>query len=590
VAAALVLLRLAANPRRCDLAELGALLRSPHWSAAIGEADGRARLEAAMRRHLPPLIGVPRLLTFARRLESRGIRLPRTLSHLEALLAAVQADGRRRLPSAWGAALGALLAAAGWPGERGLSSREWQAREAFRETLDGLATLDAMLGKIALAEACRQLARLCRERVFQAENAGPVTVEVMGPLEAAGLEFDALWVLGMNDDVWPPPPRPNPLLPAELQRRAKSANASAEVQVEFARSVHARLLAAAPQVVFSWAEGEGDRQLRPSPLLAGLPALAEPPAPVAPVYAGLAGMGALERLDDHRAPPVAEGEPVRGGTGLLRAQALCPAWAFYRYRLGAQALEEPAEGLDGLDRGTLLHRVMEKFFAGKTQAGLLAMTAVARREAVAGAVAAALAAFSAEREEALPPRFAALEQGRLEVLLGQWLELELARPAPFAVVACEQELNVVIEGLAVRLQVDRIDALPDGRRLILDYKTGGDPRTHAWEGERIAEPQLPVYAAYGGEAPAGVAFARVRTGDCGFVGLAEADGVAPGVKAAEDWGAILEQWRAAIAAIAREIREGHAPVSFAREEDLRHCDVLPLLRLPEAQAQREASA
>jgi len=36
----------------------------------------------------------------------------------------------------------------------------------------------------------------------------------------------------MNDDLWPPPPRPNPLLPAELLRAAGAAHASVEVELE----------------------------------------------------------------------------------------------------------------------------------------------------------------------------------------------------------------------------------------------------------------------------------------------------------------------------------------------------------------------
>lgn len=587
VAVALQLLRVAATPRRCEQADFSALLLGPYWSAFESEAEGRARLDAAMRRHLPPMVAVPRLSTFARRFESRGLSIGRTLRHLDALAAI---DGQRpRRPSDWGAALAELLAQAGWPGERGLSSHEWQARAAFIETLASMGGLDAMLGKVGLAEACRQLTRLCRERVFQPETEGVAAIEVMGPLEAAGLEFDALWVLGMNDDAWPPPPRPNPLLPADLQRRAKSSNASSEVQLEFARSVHARLRVAAPEVVFSWAMAEGDRQLRMSPLIAGLPALAHPPLPVASLIGAQVGRGALERIDDHQAPPVAEGERVAGGTALLRAQALCPAWAFWRYRLGAKPLDEPVEGLDAMGRGTLLHRVMERFFAGQSQAALQAMSEPERREAVRAAVSSALASFNAEREEPLPPRFMALEQARLEGLLAQWLELELARPVPFAVAACEQSAAVEIEGIAVSLKVDRIDALEDGRRVILDYKTGGDLKTKLWEGSRIAEPQLPVYATYAGEAPTAVAFAQVRTGECAFVGLGEEGGFAPGIKAVEDWPAVLVRWREAIAAVAREIREGHAPVSFAREDDLRYCDVLPLLRLPEVKSQRELS-
>jgi exodeoxyribonuclease-5 len=84
-------------------------------------------------------------------------------------------------------------------------------------------------------------------------------------------------------------------------------------------------------------------------------------------------------------------------------------------------------------------------------------------------------------------------------------------------------------------------------------------------------------------------FAKVRADDCAFVGLGAEAGLVDGVKAAADWAATLAQWRAAIAAIAGEVCDGHAAVSFASEDDLKYCDVLPLLRLPEVKSQREES-
>ena len=102
-----------------------------------------------------------------------------------------------------------------------------------------------------------------------------------------------------------------------------------------------RLLTAAPAITFSWRRQDGARFLRPSPLIADLPVAPEaaplPPAPLPPP---------LEALIDTRGPAVPPGEKVSGGTGLLKAQAICPAWGFYQYRLGAQALREPVEGQD----------------------------------------------------------------------------------------------------------------------------------------------------------------------------------------------------------------------------------------------------
>jgi exodeoxyribonuclease-5 len=603
VKTALELLAIVTARGRVEQARLGELLRGPCWSA-MAEGDARHRLEARMREKLSPEITPGRLIRFARREQEKdaGLSLPRLLQHLEALHS--WSAPARLLPSRWAQRFGELLGAAGWPGDRPLSSREWQARRAFAEALESLGELDAVLGKLGAGETVMRLRRLCGERIFQAEGGAAPAVRVLGVLEAAAEPLDGLWVMGMNEQTWPPPPRPNPLLPADLQRRAGTPNASAEVQVEFARLVQRRLLRGAPQVVFSHATAAEGREQRPSPLLAGLPpiALAAPSEPLV----GLAGTGVLESLADSRAPAVGPGEKVAGGTGLLRAQAICPAWAFYQYRLGARALDEPVEGLDAMGRGTLLHAVLERFWAGRGSADLLAMDAAARAAAIAAAVVAGVADFDARREDPLPPRFLVLESERLQRLVAQWLEFEAGRPAPFRVVACEREIVLEIEGIAVRLVIDRIDALADGRLLILDYKTG-QVSAASWSDARIAEPQLPIYAALaagdelGGEV-CGAAFARVRLDECGFVGIAAEGGLLTKVAGIGDdaarklfpgissWPEVLAHWRASIAAIAREVGAGEAAVRFADEKDLAWCEVSPLLRLAERGEQLEGAA
>ena len=588
VATALRLLAIAAQPRRIAAADFGAMLCGPYWSASESEADGRVRLDALLRERMPPELNLPGVLRTARRARDRGLRIGRCIAHLEKLL---EISGSPRRPSQWAMALIELLDAAGWPGERGLSSHEWQAKEALLDTLTALDGLDAVTGKVGLAEVVRLVARQCRERVFQPETEGTPQIEVLGPLEAAGAEFDALWVLGMNDDIWPPVPRPNSLLPAELQRRARSTHASAEVELEFAQAVQNRLLRSAPEVVFSYARAEGDRPLRPSPLLAGLPAAANLSASVPTLAASFVGSGRIEALDDHLAPPVPEGGAISGGTGLLRAQALCPAWAFYQYRLGARALAEPVEGLDAAERGTLLHRAMEHLWRGRDSKTMRDLGEAGRRQAAHDAAAAAIEQFAERREAPLPPRYAALEREHLAGLLVEWLAVELRREAPFRVVGSEQHRRIEIEGLAIEVALDRLDEFnegDDGRRLLIDYKTGSQLKVSAWDGERIAEPQLPVYATWAlDEAPDGIAFARVRPGECGFVGIGAIGTMAlvDGVKAVEDWPATLARWREAIAAVAREIRAGEAGVRVADEKDLRYCEVLPLLRLPEREEQ-----
>jgi exodeoxyribonuclease-5 len=98
-----------------------------------------------------------------------------------------------------------------------------------------------------------------------------------------------------------------------------------------------------------------------------------------------------------------------------------------------------------------------------------------------------------------------------------------------------------------------------------------------------------------------VAFAKVVFDDACFAGIADADGLLPRVPGVDskdgrktfaidrfaDWRAVLEHWRSSLRSIAREVKAGDAAVRFAAEQDLKYCDVLPLLRLPERQAQWE---
>ena len=599
VQAALELLALAAGGK-FEQSRVAALLNSPCWSAGVSEADGRARLDATMAAELPFFIRIPALLRLAQRLAETGVALcPQTLADLAALQAAAEASGKRRqAASDWAALFGDWLTLAGWPGERVLSSDEFQARRAFLETLDSLAALDGVLGPVSQQEAWRRLSQLCRQRVFQPETRGTPAIQVLGTLESAGLNFDALWVMGVSDDVWPPAPRPNPLLPAALLRSQQVAHASAEVELDFAKRVQARLLRAAPQLIFSHACADGARLLRVSPLLATLPfsqGVVLPPSGLAWQMATAAD-AAIETLVDALAPPVADGERVSGGTWLLRAQAICPAWGYFEFRLGAKAIEQAVEGLDPRARGTLVHGALEAFWRMAVDSATLhAYSDSVLPEAISEAVAQALSAFEQQRQQLLPARFRQLEAGRLERLLATWLDLEKKRTVKFSVIACEAEAVVEIENIRVRMFVDRIDQLADGRRVIIDYKTGAVIDTKNWASPRITEPQLPIYASIAASEPvAAVVFAKVLADKPVFSGVAEAGDLLPGVRALgdarekcfdpglfPDWPAVIAHWHERLHAIAREVREGVAGVMVSDEKALAYCPVLPLLRLAE---------
>ncbi len=587
VSTALNLLRLACNPRVTLQADTSAVLLNVYWGA-WHERDLRAQLDAQMRKTCVRSISLERLTQLAEQHAENSV----LLQNLQALLA-FQNDLRTRLPSAWILGFETLLQKIDWANARPLSSHEYQAQRAWEKMLQQFAALDAICGNISGLEAVRQLRQLCTQQLHQPESKSAKRIQVLGMLEQPAHALDGVWVIGMNDLHWPPPPRPNPLLPYTLQRAEKMPGADSAAQSKFAELIFKRLKHCAKQVVFSYAHRDGDRELRASPLLIGLPQVSNI-ARIQTLAEQMALPKTLQALDDRIAPPVLSEEKVRGGTKLLEAQAICPAWAFYQYRLGAHKLEEPSDGLDQMLRGSLVHAVLQHFWQAHPDAAVLKNADLP--DLITNAVNAALGQNPDLMR--LPKALIQIERRRLVALLEAWQALEAER-TPFNVQACEQEEIIKIQGLEIRCRIDRIDALDEGL-LVIDYKTGSLPKMAAWADERVTEPQLPFYASIvlQDEQVVGACFARVHIEECRLEGASEAN-IGAGFKPMHEmkpsqvlaqfssFDALLEHWRTQLNAIASEIVQGVADVRFADENDLVYCDVKPLLRIPERQWQYE---
>lgn len=581
VHAAFALLQLATGSIDANL--LGSLLRSPYLVAGDSEAPARARLDARLRRR-------GEVHWWLADVAAAGAPLPRLAAALARLEGLRRDAAGKKTPSQWAQWMSAALTAAGWPGERGLDSREYQTRDAFFDLLDSLASLDDFLPAAGPAGAIARLRRLAAQRPFQ--PAGPGTgpgagVQVLGLLEAAGQDFDGLWITGLDDATWPAPIRPSPWLPLGLQRRHGLPHASPAREADYARRITRRLLAAAPEVVVSHAALVEDAETGPSPLTVHLPA--QPPPPANGDSLGellqqrIHGARALEAWRDFQAPPVTAGA-VRGGSGVFKSQAACAFQAFARYRLQARALDEPRPAGDPLERGSRVHQALEALWgelgsraqlAGLTEPGIEALTARAAAAVVARAAQA--------RPRSFGPGFIAAERAALRRLLADWLRFELAR-APFTVEGREQKLPCTIGGLEFSLRVDRIDRLADGGRLLIDYKTGKTSKT-SWEGERPDEPQLPLYAQAAPEDLAAVAYAELRPGAPRFVAVGAGNAL-PGIKIDEetDWQARRVVWAQVLTALARDFAAGQAKLNPKNKETCGNCDLHALCRIREVRA------
>lgn len=573
--------------RRMPFTSVSLLLRSPFLGGAEPERHARARLELKLRERVSEHIGLKALTNFATTTGGAPMLL-RALASLQEKAAALPS---RQLPSAWAGDFADALNRMGWPGERRLDSAEYQTVNALRDLIGTLVHLDGALGPVRFGEALSRLKRLAAEELFQPAGAD-APVQVLGLLETAGLAFDHLWVMGLTDDAWPAGPRPASFIPPRLQREFGLPHSGAALELDFARRLTARLLASAPDVMVSTAVAEGDTPLRPSPLVAGLPAI-EMPALASRAYRVQLQAGypqSVEHYVDPRAPALHPGEQTRGGTGLIKSQAICPFQSFARHRLGAARLEEPALGPDALERGSLMHEVLQAVWVElKDHAHLASLDGAARRALAERAAARAVAAHARNLPDIYTPRVARLEEERLAGRVTAWLEKEAARP-PFKVLESESEYLLKLGKLNLRTRVDRIDELPDGGRVIIDYKTG-QVDVNAWLDERPDEPQLPLYAVARPERLVGLVFACLRPGEMRLAGLAAREGVGAGVppykqrkrrpEEAPDWPALMRWWQANLAALAEEYAAGEARVQPKSPADCERCHLSTFCRIHE---------
>lgn len=595
IQAALHLLRLVTS-YQLAYADVSAMLLSPFWSASQQEADARALLDAKMREKLPAQFTLASFITFAQKQHDAGLNLAQLLQDLSAVMAAVPS---KLAPAAqWGEILDKLLTHMRWPGERTISSLEYQAINAWQKALQQLAQLDVLGRRISANQAVAYLQQICINQVFQPETEQTPAIQILGIMEGLSTPVDAIWCMHMNDHIWPPPARPNPLLPAFIQRDAGLPNADDSIQATFAATIHHRLMYSAQQITFSSSRTSGESLLRASPLMQNILHQGTD-MPLAQTLAEQLSANtheALVHLDDHKAPLVQEGDHVSGGTALLKAQAICPAWAFYQYRLGAKALKIPTSGLDNIMRGLLVHDVLERFWTKRHFADLRDMSAEDFTLALKQAVSLTIQEFAAETDVA-STAILELEHERLFNLVGDWLQFEKARGVVFKIVDCEVEKIVQICGIEVTLKIDRVHQLENGGLEFIDYKTGQTPKTKSWGEDRITEPQLPIYASFYAEntqAVTGIYFGMVKVADHAFSGIGEVNFETEQAKRKPaftqnfiDWASLLQHWKISIEDIALELKSGEAATRFSDAAELMYCEVTTLLRLPERKLQFE---
>ncbi len=501
-----------------------------------------------------------------------------------------QTKNARYYPSEWCSVFTEALNAWGWPGDRQLDTLEYQQLQSWQETLKEFSGLDYLLEKINYSTAIDFFTLALQQTDFHAQTTNS-PLQILGLLEAAGLPFDYLWIIGLDDDTWPAAAKPNPLLPITLQRKLNLPQSSPEREFHFARNLTQRLTQSSVNLFASSVQVKGDKTLSASPLINQFTLIDFTPTTQTQFEQLLFQSQRHETYQDSNGTSVINLESIRGGSQILKSQATCPFQAFALYRLHAEEIPIPGIGLSAKERGNLLHKVMEIIWKElKNQSRLLELSSDYLKELIDQCISKALQDIV--EKPIAGKRFLALEKKRLALQVEKWLQLEMQRQ-PFEVLFNESRKTITLNKMPIHIRYDRVDQLADGSLFVLDYKTG-KAEIYDWAGDRPNEPQVPLYAIANKEKVTGAAFGLLSENTIRFSGIAEDSEIAPGLTNIDklkweladnlpmNWNNILEHWESVLSRLANEFLEGFASVDPKNPNtSCRYCQLHSLCRIRE---------
>ncbi|MES0372310.1 MAG: PD-(D/E)XK nuclease family protein [Mariprofundaceae bacterium] len=571
--------------RSISFSDFSMLLFSPWLKGADDEQMSRAKADALFRqqnRHH---------LTF------KGLINSAEIESMPAFHAVIkEMDGwstASQSASRWVQAIHALLLSTGMV-QTGMedeplrSNIEVRQMNAFRDALISLASADAIHSSISWTQFLSILHTACSDIKLTLPSRYP-NINVMPLSQIPGLTSDHIFVLSLDEQSLPPAARPQPLLPLSLQKRYDIPMSHGALQFDASTWLWQQLLQASTHIEISYTEQKGEQTVQPSSFAKSLSINPAPHITTAEQIAGQ--MAEFETYIDAVDMPLLANEEIRGGTAIMKNQSACPFRAFMNHRLAVASLGDTEPGIEATTKGSLIHVALEFIWNRlKSQSALLALTEESLNSLIRSAIEHAWEKNRSSHSSSIQK----FEKKRMAKLLTEWLDLETKRPS-FKVVSTEQSylLKLPEQGsrkLPLHISADRIDQDGTGRKILIDYKTGAKQSPSKWLGERMEQPQLPLYAlaAQLSEHDA-VSFATVRTGhEMGFEGLAgedtEIDGIAicDGKRGRpEGWQQVLVEWKHSFNMLAEEFVNGRCDVAPRNSSACNYCGLESLCRVEE---------
>ncbi len=470
-----------------------------------------------------------------------------------------------------------------------MNSVQFQLFERWQNILQEFADLQIVQRRIGFNRAFEILGRLCQEAVFQPQAVSS-PIFISGVFESIGRQADVCFLIGM-DQTYPAPPVNDAFLSNRHLKKVGFPDADVQDSFNLAKQVTDNLLRSAKQQFISFSIANNrDREIsnQVSPLFRGeqfehyCSGQFKTESP--PVQ--------LESFVDSQGLPLQDARYVSGGSRIFEYQSVCAFRAFVTFRLGFLREFESEFGLDALDRGNIIHNLLDRVWQKlQNQDTLISLNEQQLDTQIVESVNEAIQQLNFELSED-KIKLLQHEKPRLVSLVSKWLEVEKTRPIGFSVIETEEKRTAEIGGIQFSYIIDRLDVTDDGRTLIIDYKTGTVNRND-WLGSRLKSPQLPLYSlahdAIKKQPLSGITFAKIDPIKPEFIELSEADIIRPTNKRVNDreqqWNDHRQLWPSYFEQLAEDFLEARAHINPIDEATCQYCELKSVCRISQLREQ-----
>ena len=480
--------------------DLCRLIHSPFLANEEGNGSARVELERVIRKRLTNRCRVSDFLYFTGETQ-KDHHCPRLFRGLGKVRELKRRHPNKTSSANWMQLFVDVLKTLGWPGTS-LTRHQLHALKRWHDVSEQFARLSAVTGPLDLDTALSRLRLLCRSNQTQQHFSQCANVSVYRPEEAVGLQFDHLWLLNMNDQVWPPNSSPSPFLPYGLQFDQKLPGSHSSIQFVLAKTIFDTLSHAARQSLQSSHHKYGDDQeFRPTRFVAEFTQESPKTDPTLSLkafyrYQNYGSQQLTQNADDSQIAVWPLPQAV-GGHQVLSDQSSCPFKAFAKHRLNASPLCRFEIGISSAERGTALHYALDHLFDKlPTQEALQALSHDERDSLCYGAADIAVGYLRRMKKALMLPTFLRIEKQRTAELLIKFLKDTNGEAGrlPYSIAETEKKHHWSYDDLQFSFKLDRVDKLDNKALAIIDYKTGKfSPNSASLLADRPEDLQIQFY-------------------------------------------------------------------------------------------------